>query len=120
MLMAVTTPLFTTAGATATAAVNNGVVTAINITSAGSGYSTNPAPKIVIASPPFEPTVGIRFSRVEVTQHVTLGRNYVLESSSNLVNWSATGPSFTAVSENYTNEFVIGQTGSFFRLREVP
>ena len=107
-------------GATATAVVNNGVVTAINITSAGSGYSTNPAPKIVIASPPFVPTVSIRFSRVEVAQHVTLGRNYVLESSSNLVNWSATGPSFTAVSENYTNEFVIGQTGSFFRLREVP
>lgn len=107
-------------GATATAVVNNGVVTAINITSAGSGYSTNPAPKIVIASPPFEPTVGIRFSRVEVTQHVTLGRNYVLESSTNLLNWSATGPSFNAISENYTNEFIIQQTGQFFRLREVP
>jgi hypothetical protein len=108
------------AGATATAIVNNGQVTGININSAGSGYSTNPAPRIVIASPPFEPTVGIRFSRVEVTQHVTLGRNYVLESSADLATWSATGQAFTAVSENYTNEFVVGQTGQFFRLREVP
>ena len=108
------------AGATATATVNNGTVTSVNIVSAGSGYSTNPAPKIVIASPPFEATVGIRFSRVEVTQHVTLGRNYVLESSTNLVSWVATGNSFNAVSESYTNEFVIGETGGFFRLREVP
>ena len=107
-------------GATATATVNNGTVTSVNIVSAGSGYSTNPAPKIVIASPPFEPSVGIRFSRVEVTQHVTLGRNYVLESSTNLVSWVATSTSFNAVSENYTNEFVIGETGGFFRLREVP
>ena len=108
------------AGASATAILSNGVVSGINITSTGCCYSTNPAPKIVIASPPFEPSVGIRFSRVEVTQHVTLGRNYVLESSTNLVSWVATGNSFNAVSENYTNEFVIGETGGFFRLREVP
>ena len=108
------------AGATATATVNNGTVTSVNIVSAGSGYSTNPAPKIVIASPPFEPSVGIAFSRVNVTQHVVLGRNYVLETSTNLLSWSATGPSFNAVSENYTNEFMIGETGAFFRLREVP
>ena len=108
------------AGSTATATVNNGQVTGINITSAGSGYSTTPAPKIVIASPPFEPSVGIAVSRVNVTQHVTLGRNYVLKSSADLATWSATGQAFTAVSENYTNEFVVGQTGQFFRLREVP
>ena len=108
------------AGATATATVNNGRVTAINITGAGIGYTTNPAPRIVIASPPFEPSVGIRFSKVEVTQHVTLGRNYVLESSPDLATWSATGQAFTAASENYTNEFIVGQTGQFFRLREVP
>jgi Protein of unknown function (DUF642) len=95
------------AGATATATVNNGRVTAINITGAGIGYTT-------------KPTVGIRFSKVEVTQHVTLGRNYVLESSSDLATWSATGQAFTAASENYTHEFVVGQTGQFFRLREVP
>ena len=37
-----------------------------------------------------------------------------------VTNWSATGPSFNAISETYTNEFVIQQTGQFFRLREVP
>jgi hypothetical protein len=107
-------------GALATTTMLDGEITDITIVNAGSGYSTNPAPKIIIASPPFEPTVNIRFSRVEVAQHVTLGRNYVLESSTNLLNWSATGPSFNATSENYTNEFIIQQTGQFFRLREVP
>ena len=107
-------------GALATTTMMDGEITRITIVNGGSGYSTNPAPKIVIASPPFEPSVGIRFSRVEVTQNVTLGRNYILESSTNLVNWSATGPSFNAISETYTNEFVIQQTGQFFRLREVP
>ena len=107
-------------GATATATVSNGIVTAINITSAGAGYGTNPPTKIVIASPPFEPTVNIYVSRVGVAQHVVLGRNYVLESSTNLTNWLPTGPPFTAVSENVTNEFVVSEVGRFFRLREVP
>lgn len=107
-------------GATATATVSNGVITAINITSAGAGYGTNPPTKIVIASPPFEPTVSIYVSRIGVAQHVALGRNYVLESSTNFVNWIPTGPPFTAVSENVTNEFVVSEVGRFFRLREVP
>ena len=105
-------------GATATAIINNGWVTSITIVNGGCCYTN--LPKVVIASPPFEPSVGIAVSRVNVTQHVVLGRNYVLETSTNLLSWSATGPSFTALSENYTNEFMIGETGAFFRLREVP
>ena len=106
--------------ATATAVITNGVVIGINITDAGCCYTTNPAPKISIASPPFVPTVSIGVSRVNVTQHVVLGRHYVLESSVNLVDWIATGPQFTAQSEEITNEFVVSQTGQFFRIREVP
>jgi hypothetical protein len=105
-------------GATATAIVSNGVVVAINIVSAGSGYTN--APTIRIASPPFVPTVSIAVSRVNVTQHVVLGRNYVLESSANLVDWTATGPQFTADSESIVTEFVVDVTGRFFRLREMP
>jgi hypothetical protein len=49
-----------------------------------------------------------------------MGRNYVLESSADLVNWTATGPPFTAQSEDITTEFTVIQTGQFFRLRQVP
>jgi hypothetical protein len=103
--------------ATATTTITNGRVTAINITSAGCCY-TNP-PQIVIGSPAFEPRLSIVFSRVAVVQHVNLGRKYVLESSTDLVDWTATGPSYTAQSETVVTEFPI-ITGRYFRIREVP
>jgi hypothetical protein len=105
-------------GATATAEVNDGKVVAIHITNAGSGYTE--APRIRIASPPFEPSVSISVSRVQVTSHVLLGRNYVLESSSDLTSWTPVGPQFTAESEEIVNEFVVQATGRHFRLRQVP
>jgi hypothetical protein len=105
-------------GATATATVSGGQVTAINITSAGFGYTS--VPTVVIGSPPFVPTVSIAVSKVKVTQHVVLGRSYVLEASPDLVTWTATGPQFTADSETIVNEFDVDVTGRFFRLRQVP
>lgn len=104
--------------ATATATVSDGHIASINITSAGCCYTN--APKILIESPPFVPTLGIAVSRVNVTQHLMLGRNYVLESSPDLAVWNATGPQFTAPSEDITTEFVVSQTGQYFRIREVP
>lgn len=105
-------------GAAATAVVSNGMVVAIQVNSGGCCYTN--APTIEIASPPFVPTVAIRVSRVIVTQNVVLGRRYVLESSSDLVSWTPTGPSFTATSEAVESEFQVGATGRFFRLSEVP
>ncbi|MBI2928137.1 MAG: LamG domain-containing protein [Verrucomicrobia bacterium] len=105
-------------GAVATAVISNGDVVAINITNAGRGYTSTP--KIEIASPPFVPTVSIAVSKVKVTQNVVLGRNYVLESSRDLANWTAVGPSFTATSETITDEFDVDVTGRFFRIRQVP
>lgn len=105
-------------GATATAVITDGQVSAIRITSAGVGYD-NP-PRIVIASPPFVPTLTIRVSKVRVSQEVVLGRRYLLESSGDLVNWTATGPPFTAQSETIENEFDVDLTGRFFRVIEVP
>lgn len=105
-------------GATAAAVVVDGQVTEIRVVSTGCCYTN--APRIVIASPGFVPTVGISVSKVKVTQHVGLGRRYVLESSHNLLDWTATGPPFTAESETLTNEFDVSLTGRFFRLREVP
>lgn len=105
-------------GATATAVISNGVVVGINVTSAGCCYTN--VPKIVIASPPFVPTLSIRASKVKVTQNVVLGRNYVLESSSDLTNWAAVGPPFTATSESVTDEFDVDFNERFFRIRQVP
>lgn len=42
------------------------------------------------------------------------------ESSTNLVNWTATGPQFTAESETIVSEFDVDVTGRFFQIREVP
>ena len=64
--------------------------------------------------------MSISVSRVKVTQHVVLGRNYVLEASYDHITWTPTGPAFTAASETVENEFDVGATGGFFRLREVP
>ncbi len=105
-------------GAVATAVVSKGVVVALNITSAGSGYTSTP--RIEIASPPFVPTLSINVSKVKVTQNVVLGRNYVLESSTDMTNWTAVGPPFTATSESVTDEFDVDVTGRYFRIRQVP
>jgi hypothetical protein len=105
-------------GATATATIANGVVTAINIVTTGSGYTN--APQILIASPPFVPTVAINVSAVKVTQHLMIGVHYLLQSSSNLVNWAAVGSTFTATNEYMVNEFEINQTGLYFRIQQMP
>jgi len=105
-------------GATATAVVSNGVVAGLVITSAGVGYTN--APRILIGSPLFEPWLEIAVSAVKVTLHVVLGRNYVLESSTNLQTWTQVGAPFTAQDEVITQEFEIDVTGRFFRIRQVP
>lgn len=105
-------------GATATAVISNSQVVAINITSGGCCY-TNP-PLIVLASPWFKPTVNIAVKCVKVIQHVVLGRQYVLESSYDSITWTPTGSPFIATSETTDNDFDVGATGGFFRVREVP
>ena len=91
-------------------------MTYIIITDAGIGDET--PPRIVIASPPFVPTVSISVSKVKVVQNVVLGRNYVLEASQDAASWSPALPPFTATSESITNEFDTELTGRYFRVRE--
>ena len=102
----------------ATAILVNGQVVEIRVTNGGCCHP-NP-PTIDIPSPPNIPRLGIRVSRVLVTQYVTSGVQYVLESSFDLFTWSPTGPEFTAVSEILESEFDVNVTGRFFRLREIP
>jgi hypothetical protein len=104
--------------ATATATVTNGRVSGITINNPGCCY-TNP-PLIFIQGPPLEPTLEIQFSRVNVIQHVSVGHNYVLEFTMDFVTWTPAGPPFTAQSETVVSEFILSETGRYFRIREVP
>ncbi len=105
-------------GATATATLSNGSVTEIKITSTGSGYSTNTTFRI--ASPPSMPWLQIGVSKVNVTMHVTMGKNYIVESSTDMVTWTQVGSQFTADDEVVVQEFAVGQTGCYFRVTQVP
>ena len=105
-------------GATAVAVVTDGVVTSLKITNPGTGYTSSP--DVVIASPLKSVQLGIRVSRVAVDLHLVLGKHYLLESSKDLTNWTPTGDPFTAQSETMTQEFLVNESGQFFRLTEIP
>jgi len=105
-------------GATAVATINDGIVTGVAITDAGFGYTN--VPSVLIASPAFAPWLDISVSKVKVTEHLVLGFNYLLESSPDLDTWGPVGGQFTAAAELVTQEFDVGVTGRYFRLRQVP
>jgi hypothetical protein len=105
-------------GATAIAVVENGVVTGVAITNPGSGYTGTP--KVSIASPLFSPELKVAVSRVTVTSKVVLGLKYLLESSTDLQTWTTVGAPFVAESEELNQEYVVGETGQFFRITQVP
>ncbi|MEI9866656.1 MAG: hypothetical protein WDN00_19310 [Limisphaerales bacterium] len=107
--------------ATATASVNGGRVTAINIINAGSGYVSPVTiqidpPPVIALSPAVTPGVGINSSGLAPYY------NYQLQFKSNLSgawgNWSGT-PFIPIAETNYQNIFVTNNTG-FFRLQFVP
>ena len=64
-------------------------------------------------------SVSIAVSRVMVTQNVEVGRNYLLESSMDMVTWVEAAPPFTAEAERIETEFSVNVTGRFFRLRDL-
>jgi hypothetical protein len=105
-------------GASGTAVITNGLVSRIIITSAGCCYTSDP--QIIIASPPFIPSLSIRVSKVKVTQRVVLGKSYILETSTNLVDWVPTGPPFTPSNESVSDEFDVDLVGRYFRLLQQP
>lgn len=105
-------------GALAEAIVTNGEVTGIRILDPGSGYTS--VPRIVISSPPMAPSVAINVSRVKVIQNVVLGWKYILESSSNNVDWTPTGPAFVADTDPIETEFAVEGARQLYRLRVVP
>jgi hypothetical protein len=57
---------------------------------------------------------------VTVTSKVVLGLKYLPESSADLQTWTAVGAPFVAESEELNQECVVGETGQFFRITQVP
>lgn len=96
-------------GAKAVAQITNGIVYAIVITDPGSGYTVPPV--VLIGSPDGAPKLSISVSRVMVNMHVTLGRLYQLESSSDFQTWAPVGVPFVAESESISEEFEVAETG---------
>lgn len=97
--------------------VEEGVVTGVTIANAGSGYGENT--KIVVASPPTQPSVAISVSRVMLTMQLVMGRRYVLESQSENRTWVNEGEPFTANEEIMQMEVVVNGTMRLYRVREL-
>jgi hypothetical protein len=105
-------------GAAATAQISKGIVTGFTIVNPGAGYTGTPT--ITIDPPPFLPKLNIATSRVGVTMQVVPGKRYQLESSNDLPNFGPVGTPFVADKDTITQEFVVSETGQFFRIIEVP
>jgi len=105
-------------GATTTAQISKGIVTGFTIVNPGSGYTGTPT--ITIPPPPFLPKLSIATSRVGVNMQVVPGKRYQLESSNDLPNFGPVGAAFVADKDTILQEFVVSETGQFFRIIEVP
>jgi hypothetical protein len=105
-------------GATATATIADGSVVGFTVTNPGSGYTS--LPTVSIASPPSSPSLEIVVSRVNVNLKVTLGRKYQVQATKDFKVWSLVGSDFVAESESITQELVVADTGTYFRVVEVP
>ena len=99
-------------GATACAQINNGSVTRIVITSAGSGYSANTL--LNISAPPSFEVV------VPSASNLMAGQTYQLRVASGLNTWTSYGAAFTATNTTWTpsDTWNVAITNSmFFRLQ---
>lgn len=103
-------------GGTAVATLVGGRVTAITVIDAGSGYTE--AVTVRIAPPPKLPTLSIAVQSVRVTVNLWAGGRYLVESSSDLEAWTKQ-LEFVAEADIVTQDFVVAESGQYFRVTEV-
>ena len=103
-------------GATAVAIVAGGRVTGFTVTNAGSGYTEGVT--VRIAPPPKLPTLFIAVQSVRVTFNLWQGSRYLVESSADLKMWTAR-MEFVAEADIVTQDFVVAESGQYFRVTEV-
>jgi hypothetical protein len=104
--------------AAAHAVVSNGLVVRIDLDQPGHGYSA--ATTVVIAPPPFSPSLSVLVKTVTVKMAVVLGRKYRLDVSTDLKTWAPVGDPFVAEDDTLTRDFEVVETGRYFRIQEVP
>ncbi len=104
-------------GATAVANMTNGQVTKITVANAGSGYSTNTL--VRIQPPPKYPALSIAIQTVRLTFSVWEGKHYIVESSSDLIQWRQQ-LDIVAEADILIRDFSVTESGQYFRIKEVP
>jgi hypothetical protein len=104
-------------GAKAVATVSNGRVTGIQVTAPGTGYTGTVT--VRIAAPPRAPSLAIAVQAVRVSLNVVEGLRYRIESSIDLATWLPAGE-FIAEADTITRDFAVADTGSFFRVEQLP
>ncbi|HTH48205.1 MAG TPA: hypothetical protein VMB21_11890, partial [Candidatus Limnocylindria bacterium] len=106
-------------GALAQAVIKDGFVVAIQMLNAGTGYMAVPDIEIQPPALPSAPSLSLAASRLAVAMHLARGFTYQLESSRDSLVWLPVGVPFFATSDIVTKEFVIAETGQYFRVRLV-
>ena len=106
-------------GALAQSVINDGYVSAIQMISAGSGYTGIPTIQIAPPYLPPDPRLSITVSPANVIMKLTRGFTYQVEASQDLSVWLPVGAPFVANAEFITQEFVLADSGRYFRVRPV-
>lgn len=105
-------------GAEAIAILSNGSVVSIIVINPGFGYTS--APAVTIESPSLPPSLAVKVNTLALTETVTPGKTYILESTTDGVLWSPVGASFVATISTITNVVPATLTEQLFRIRQLP
>lgn len=106
-------------GALAAATIENGVVTSVQFVKAGIGYSGKAL--IQFQSPQPNPDAIPRVTEVELSMQLTFPNNYyVIEASSDLVNWEQIVEPFFAEEATHAVKVAVDDEMRYFRAIQLP
>jgi hypothetical protein len=83
-------------------------------------FAVNDTMALTAETPPYLPRVSIAISRINVVMEVVPGYKYQLETSNDLIHFTAVGTPFVADKSSVTQEFPVTEVGQYFRMQEVP
>ncbi|HTI68903.1 MAG TPA: LamG domain-containing protein [Candidatus Limnocylindria bacterium] len=99
----------------------DGLIQGFRIVKTGQGYTSAPFvridPPTSVQIPTASLDVGVK--SIQVTLHVVQSHRYVLEGTSDFLNWIQLGDAFDAVTSSSVKVFDVGDAPGFFRLRDI-